>query len=434
MPPPAGKTDAILERLKRLHPRLIDLSLHRIERLLGQLGHPERRLPPAIHIAGTNGKGSLLAYLRAILEAAGYRVHAYSSPHLVRFNERVYLAGRDIDDALLNETLEECERVNCDTPITLFEITTAAAFLAFLRVPADVLILETGLGGRLDTTNVIERPALTALTPISMDHMQHLGNTLAAIAGEKAGILKRGVTAVVGPQPDEAAAVFLRRAAELEVPLHRWGQEWLVTAADRGMLYRGAGIALDLPRPNLAGAHQIDNAGTAVACIEKLQGFTITDRAVRDGLTHTRWPARMQRLSRGPLVEALPDQWELWLDGGHNQAAGAVIADMARQWAGRDGRPLHVIYGMINTKEPAAFLAELAPVAAAVHVVTIPGEANAFLAGDLVGAARAVNLRAVAADSVEAALQAIRAEAKGPVRILICGSLYLAGHVLGANG
>jgi dihydrofolate synthase/folylpolyglutamate synthase len=428
------KTETILERLKRLHPRLIDLSLVRIERLLAQLGHPERRLPPAIHIAGTNGKGSLLAYLRAILEAAGYRVHAFSSPHLVRFNERIYLAGRDIDDALLHDVLEDCERVNGAEPITLFEISTAAAFLAFLRVPADVLILETGLGGRLDSTNVLDKPALTALTPISFDHMQHLGGTLAAIAEEKAGIMKRGVAAVVGPQPDEAAAVFVRRAAELDATLHRWGREWTITPSDRGMLYRGAGIALDLPRPNLAGAHQLDNAGTAVACIEKLQGFTVTDRAVREGLTHAHWPARMQRLVRGPLVEALPGPWELWLDGGHNAAAGEVIAEMARVWAKRDGRPLHVVFGMINTKEPAAFLRALAPVASALHAVTVPDEANAIPAADLAAAARATNLRAAAADSVAAALKAILAEEKGPARVLICGSLYLAGHVLGANG
>lgn len=434
MAPDPDKTDLILASLKRLHPRLIDLSLARIERLLARLGHPERRLPPVVHIAGTNGKGSLLAYLRAILEAAGYRVHAYSSPHLVRFNERIYLAGRNIEDALLHETLAECERINAEEPITLFEITTAAAFLAFLRVPADVLILETGLGGRLDATNVVASPALTALTPVSFDHMQHLGNTLAAIAAEKAGILKPGISAVVGPQLDEASAVFVRRAAEVDAMLYRWGREWTITATDNGMVFRGAGIALELPRPNLIGGHQIDNAGTAVACIERLRGFTVTDRAVRDGLTRAHWPARMQRLVAGPLVDALPRDWELWLDGGHNELAGRIIADMAYAWAKRDGRPLHLIFGMINTKQPAEFLRALAPVATTLHAVTIPGEENAIPAADLAQHARALNIRAVTAPSVTEALAAIRNDERSPARVLICGSLYLAGHILTDNG
>lgn len=275
---------------------------------------------------------------------------------------------------------------------------------------------------------------MTALTPISFDHMQHLGHSLAAIAGEKAGILKRHVPAVVGPQPDEAAAVFVRRAAEMAAPLYRWGREWTVTAADRGMLYRGAGIGLELPRPNLMGAHQIDNAGTAVACVEKLPGFDITDRAVRDGLVQARWPARMQRLTRGPLIDGLPGAWELWLDGGHNAAAGQIIAAMANDWRRRDGRPLHVIFGMINTKQPAEFLRALAPVAASLHAVTVPDEPNAIPAADLAVAAQAADLMVATAASVAAALAAILRSERHAARVLICGSLYLAGHVLADHG
>src|SRR5947208_1337665 len=312
-------TDELLAELKALHPRRMDLSLGRIERLLAALGNPQDRLPPVIHIAGTNGKGSTVATLRACLEAAVYRVHVYTSPHLVRFHERIRLAGQLIKEDSLLALLEECERANAGAPITFFEITTAAAFLAFARVPADIVLLETGLGGRLDTTNVVRHPAVAAITPVSLDHQAFLGDTVAAIAGEKAGILKPGVPAVIGPQPDDAAGVIEARAAAIGAPLYRWQKEWRCDPqpppAAGGMRYEGGRWRLDLPLPALAGLHQTANAGTAIACLEQLSGFSLPASAISDGLRHIDWPARLQRLTRGPLVAMLPAGSELWLDG-----------------------------------------------------------------------------------------------------------------------
>jgi dihydrofolate synthase/folylpolyglutamate synthase len=425
-------SDAVLERLSRLHPKIIDLSLSRVERLLAALGHPERRLPPVVHVAGTNGKGSVLAYLRAMFEAAGRRVHVYVSPHLVRFNERIRLAGALIDERLLTELLEECERANGGEPITFFEITTAAAFLAFERMPADLLLLETGLGGRLDATNVIDRPAVTAITPVSMDHMQFLGDTLAAIAGEKAGILKAGVPAAIGPQPGAAMAVIEARAAKIGAPLHRFGQEWDVAPEGEGLLYRGRSGALRLPSPNLLGRHQIDNAGVALACLDLLgPGFALSRAQIAAGLRSADWPARLQRLTRGPLAEMLPQGSELWLDGGHNEAAGAVLAEMAKGW--RD-RPLHLVFGMLDTKEPRAFLGHLAPFVRSLQAVPIPGEHATLTAAQSAAHARAVGIQAAEAADVEAAIAAIVQTERDRCRILICGSLYLAGTVLAENG
>src|SRR3984893_11079098 len=331
----AQPSDQILERLGRLHPKLIDLSLGRIERLLAALGNPQDRPPPVVHVAGTKGKGSTVATLRACLEAAGYRVHAYISPHLVRFNERIRLAGALIDDAALVSVLEEAERRNEGREITFFEITTAAAFLAFSRSPADILLLEVGLGGRLDTTNVVKLPAVTAITPVSLDHQAFLGDTIVAIAGEKAGILKPGVSAGVGPQPQEAEAVIDARAVEIGAPLSRWQSEWRCSAVDGGMRFTGDHWQLDLPSPSLVGAHQIANAGTAIACLEQLRDLVLPPEAVAKGLRQIEWPARLQRLTRGPLVEMMPPGWELWLDGGHNPSAGAVLAEFVAGWHDR---------------------------------------------------------------------------------------------------
>jgi dihydrofolate synthase/folylpolyglutamate synthase len=425
-------SDAVLERLSRLHPKIIDLSLGRVERLLAALGHPERRLPPVVHVAGTNGKGSVLAYLRAMVEAAGRRVHVYTSPHLVRFNERIRLAGRLIEEEALTGLLEECERANGGEPITFFEITTAAAFLAFERAPADLLLLETGLGGRLDATNVIDRPLATAITSVSYDHMQFLGDTLAAIAGEKAGILKAGVPAAIGPQPPEAAAAIQARAATIGAPLHRFGAEWHVAPERDGLLYRGRAGARRLPQPNLPGRHQIDNAGVALACLELMgPSFALTDAEASAGLRHADWPARLQRLTRGPLPAMLPPGSELWLDGGHNRAAGEVLADMAKGW--RD-RPLHLVFGMLDTKEPREFLRPLAPLVRSLIAVPIPGEHASLTAAQAAEHARAVGIPAEDAPGVEAAVAALARAATGPCRILICGSLYLAGSVLAENG
>jgi dihydrofolate synthase / folylpolyglutamate synthase len=423
-------SDRVLERLGRLHPKLIDLSLGRVERLLAALGNPQDRLPAVIHVAGTNGKGSTLATMRACLEAAGWQVHVFSKPHLVRFHERIRLAGALISEDALLAVLEECEAANRGAPITYFEITTAAAFLAFARTPADIALIETGLGGRLDATNVIRRPAVTAITPISLDHQAFLGDTIAAIAGEKAGILKRGTPAIIGPQPVDAAAVFAARAAAVGAPLFRFGHEWLCEPRGDGMHYQGRRWRLDLPLPALPGAHQIVNAGTAIACLEQLADLPVAYTAIRDGLRRIEWPARLQRLTLGPLVAALPDGWELWLDGGHNPGAGAVLGDMAESW---QDRPLYLVVGMLNTKDAPGFLEPLARHARALCAVTIPHEENALPAQAIAAAARSVGLSARTAGSASDAVRCfVRQGATG--RILICGSLHFAGTILADNG
>jgi dihydrofolate synthase/folylpolyglutamate synthase len=423
-------SDRVLERLGQLHPKRIDLSLGRIERLLAALGDPQDRLPPVIHVAGTNGKGSTVATLRVCLEAGGWRVHAYTSPHLVSFHERIRLAGVLIDEDALLSVLEECESANRGVPITYFEITTAAALLVFSRAPADIVLLETGLGGRLDATNVIRHPAVTAITPISLDHQAFLGDTIAAISVEKAGILKPGAPAVIGPQPPEAAAVLAARAAAVGAPLLRFGQEWHCQPRAGGMHYRGPCWQLDLPLPSLFGAHQIVNAGTAIACLEQLGDLLVAERAIVEGLRHIRWPGRLQRLTRGALIAALPAGWELWLDGGHNPGAGKVLADTAAGW--RD-RPLYLVVGMLNSKDASGFLAPLAGHAKALRAVTIPQEENPLPDRAIAAAARSVGLPAQIADSVLAAVRDL-AKLGETGRILICGSLHLAGRVLTENG
>jgi len=423
-------TDAVLARLSALHPKVIDLSLGRVERLLERLGHPERRLPPVVHVAGTNGKGSVVAYLRAMLEAGGRRVHVYTSPHLVRFHERIRLAGTLIGEGELLALLEECERANGTEPITFFEITTAAAFLAFARQPADVLLLEVGLGGRLDATNVVARPLASVITPVSMDHMQFLGDSLAAIAGEKAGILKPGVPAFVGLQEPAAQAVILDRAAAVGAPVTAAGRDFSVTLRGDGFSLAGV-VSGDYPRPALRGTYQCDNAALAIATACGLGPLRPDDAAIRRGLSDAVWPARMQRLTRGPLVEALPADWQLWLDGGHNEAAGRMLAAELADW---DDRPCYLVYGMLNTKAAEAFLAPLARGAAALRAVAIPGEPNSLSAEAAAQHARSAGIAdAVPADSVAAAVAGL-ARRTGPARVLICGSLYLAGRVLAENG
>jgi dihydrofolate synthase / folylpolyglutamate synthase len=424
------RSDRVLERLGRLHPKLIDLSLGRVERLLAALDNPQEKLPPVVHVAGTNGKGSTVATLRACLEAGGYRVHAYISPHLVRFHERIRLAGKLIEEAALIALLEECEYANREAPITYFEITTAAAFLAFARTPADIVLLETGLGGRLDATNVVRHPAVSAITPISLDHQAFLGDTIAQIAGEKAGILKPGAPAVIGPQPMEAAAVIEARAVELSAPLSRWQREWRCIADGAGMHFTGEHWRLDLPPPSLPGAHQIANAGTAIACLEQLEDFPLPPEAIASGLRRIEWPARLQRLTCGPLVELMPPGWELWLDGGHNPGAGAVLAEFVAGW---HDRPVFLVVGMLNTKDSAGFLGSLAPHAQALAAVTIPGEQNPLPAEAIATAAFSAGLVASTAASVDAAIGNFSSR-PSPGRILICGSLHLAGKVLVENG
>jgi len=432
-----GKTsDAVLDRLTRLHPKVIDLSLGRVERLLERLGHPERRVAPVVHVAGTNGKGSLVAYLRAMLEAAGQRVQAYTSPHLVRFHERIRLTGGLIDEAALIALLEHCEAVNGPEPITFFEVTTAAAFLAFADDAADVLLLEVGLGGRLDATNVIARPRLTAITPIALDHQQFLGTTIEAIAGEKAGIMKPGVTCVAGEQDPRTIEVLERQARKVGAPLLLCGRDWTFAPTARGFRYEDASGALELPKPALLGVHQIANAALAVACARRLDGFGLGAAAMTAGITKATWPARLQRLTKGPLAEALPPSagtggWELWLDGGHNPAAGAALAETLKDW---HDRPLDLIYGMLDTKVAAGYLEALAPHVHALKAVRIPGEAASLSAETAARYATEAGMEAAPAEDVMQALKAHVAAAGEPGRILICGSLYLAGHVLRENG
>lgn len=419
-------SDAVLERMMTLHPKVIDLTLGRVERLLAALGNPERSIPPIIHIAGTNGKGSTQAMIRAGLEAAGDRVHAYTSPHLARFHERIRLSGELIGEDLLTQLLDECLDANGPDEITFFEITTCAAFLAFARTPADWTLLEVGLGGRLDATNVVDFPQLTIITPVSLDHQAFLGDTVAAIAGEKAGIIKRGVPVIVGPQSDEGLAVIEAKAARMAAPVLAYGQHWHV-AEDRGRLvFQDESGLLDLPLPNLPGPHQIQNAGAAIAALRALGR---DETACEAAMTRAFWPARMQRLRHGPLVDLAPDV-ELWLDGGHNPAGGeAVAATLARMPA----RETHLICGMLNTKDVRGYMAPLALQVAQLHAVSIPGEKNTLPAEVTRDAARSAGIDAVTSPSVAEALAAIAA-ASPQARVLICGSLYLAGSILRENG
>jgi len=435
-PPAGGKTsDAVLDRLTRLHPKVIDLSLGRVERLLERLGHPEARLAPVVHVAGTNGKGSLLAFLRAMLEAAGRRVQVYTSPHLVRFHERIRLTTGLIDEAALIALLERCEAENGPEPITFFEVTTAAAFLAFAQDPADILLLEVGLGGRLDATNVIDRPRLTAITPIALDHQQFLGPTLEAIAGEKAGIMKSGVTCVVGPQEPATLTVLERHAQRIGTPLFCHGRDWTFEPTSEGFRYEDAAGPRVLPRPSLLGAHQFANAALAVACAAQMGEFGLDDGAVAEGIATASWPARLQRLTKGPLVDALPDGWELWLDGGHNPAAGEALAATLKDRSRMDwgDRPLDLVYGMLDTKVAAGYLEALAPFTHSLKAVRIPGEQASLSAEAAAGHATAAGIDALPVDSVLDGVKAIVAKAESPGRILICGSLYLAGCVLSEN-
>ncbi|MEL6887159.1 MAG: folylpolyglutamate synthase/dihydrofolate synthase family protein [Pseudomonadota bacterium] len=417
-------SDAILDRMMALHPKVIDLTLDRVWRLLDRLGNPQNDLPPVIHIAGTNGKGSSQAMIRAGLEAAGHRVHAYTSPHLARFHERIRLAGDLISEEALTALLDECYAANGGDDITYFEITTCAALLAFARCPADYTLLEVGLGGRLDATNVVDRPALTVITPVSMDHEAFLGDTLAAIAGEKAGIIKRLVPCVVGPQDDAGLEVIEARAGALGAPLLAYGQHWHAAPERGGMVYQDDHGLLDLPRPVLPGDHQIRNAGAALAVLRHLGCDAVACEAA---VTQAQWPARMQRLTSGPLVDrAAASEAELWLDGGHNPAAGQALADVLRSMP---ARPTFMICGMLNTKDVRGYLAPLAGMVEALHGVPILGERNTLSAEDTVAAARDARLSAHAAGDVDAALESILSEVPH-ARVLICGSLYLAGRIL----
>jgi dihydrofolate synthase / folylpolyglutamate synthase len=429
-------SDQLLADLKALHPKRIDLSLDRIEALLAKLGNPHERLPPVVHIAGTNGKGSTAALLKAMLQAAGKRVHVYTSPHLVRFHERIELAGPDgkarpIDDASLTDMLTRTQRANAGAAITFFEVTTAAAFLAFVERPADAVILEVGLGGRLDATNVVARPALTIITPIAMDHADWLGDSIAAIAAEKAGILKRGVRAIVSRQPDQALDVVGARAREVGAPLTAWGEDYEAFEQRGRLVYQSAERLLDLPLPALMGQHQITNAGTAVAAALQLKSIGISDTAIERGLLEVRWPARMQRLDNGPLSRLLMPGSELWLDGAHNVAGAEAAAQTLAELEERAPKPVGLVVGMMGKKDAAGFLAQFRGLVR--RVVTVPNPGSHEATHEPIALAKlavSTGLAADAAPDVEAALARLQKVEGRPLRILICGSLYLAGHVL----
>ncbi len=423
---PAPGSDVILERMMALHPKIIDLTLDRVWRLLERLGHPERRLPPVIHVAGTNGKGSTQAMIRAGLEAAGLTCHAYTSPHLARFHERIRVAGEIIGEPALAALLAETEAANGPDPITYFEITTCAAFLAFARTPADALLLEVGLGGRLDATNVVDRPAVCVITPVSLDHQQYLGETVDLIATEKAGILKPGVPCVVGPQAPEGLASIEARADAVGAPLIVANRDWQAWSERGRLVFQDERGLLDLPLPNLPGPHQIENAGAALAVLRHLGH---DEAACEAAVTRAFWPARMQRLRRGPLVDLAPGL-ELWLDGGHNPSAGQALAATL---GAMPPKRTHAICGMLNTKDIGGFLRPLAPHLASLQAVSIPGEKNTLPAAETRAAAADAGIPATEAGSVADALRAIAATDPG-ARVLICGSLYLAGSVLRENG
>lgn len=421
-----SSSDAVLERMMRLHPKVIDLTLGRMDRCLAAVGDPHQKLPPVIHVAGTNGKGSTQAMIRAGIEAAGQSAHAYTSPHLARFHERIRVAGELITEEDLTLLLDKVYEANGGETITYFEITTVAAFLAFAETRADWTLLEVGLGGRHDATNVVEDPRLTIITKVDLDHQQFLGETLGEIAYQKAGIIKRGVPVIIGPQHDESLAVIEAEANKFDAQIIAHGQHWHAWEERGRMVYQDETGLLDLPLPNLRGPHQIGNAGMAIAALRHL-GFG--EEGAIGAVTNAFWPARMQRLETGPLVDSAPEA-ELWLDGGHNPAAAealvATLADMPK-------RPTHLICGMLSTKDVTGYLAPLAGIAETLHAVAIPGETATLPAEDTAKAAKSVGFDAVIAPSVAEALADIT-QSDPTARVLICGSLYLAGAVLRENG
>ena len=429
---PASALDALVARMALTIPAGWEFGLDRMRRVLGRLGDPHLAIPPPIHVAGTNGKGSVTAHLRAMLEASGRRVHVFTSPHLVRINERIRLAGRLVGDDVLVAAIERAEAANAGEPITFFELTTLAAFLLFAEHPADVTLLEVGLGGRLDATNVVEKRLASVITPISIDHEKFLGSTLAAIAAEKAGIVEHGRPVVSAPQGDEVVAVLERAAARARVALSLGGRDWTASAEHGRLIFRSEHGLLDLPPPRLLGAHQVSNAGTAIAALEA-SGLEVSPAAVERGLGSVDWPARMQRLSGGPLVDLVPGA-EVWLDGGHNPGAGEVIARAFADLARRAPRPLVLVAGMLETKDPVGFFRPFAGSAASVVCVPVQGDHPGRAPEALAEAARAAGLAATVHGSVEEALRAIATRQGEPPRILICGSLHLAGEVLRGNG
>lgn len=438
-PDPALQT--VLDRLTTYYPRAIDPNLERTFRLLHDLGDPHLAIPPAIHVAGTNGKGSTVAYLRAMLTAAGQATHVMTSPHLVRFNERLVIAGQEIETPALLSLLEETERVNNGAETTSFELITAAGFMAFARQSADVSLIEVGMGGRFDATNVIPAPLASIITVISRDHVKFLGSNLDGIAREKAGIIKDGRPVIIGPQTREGIAagvmdVFADIAAAHKAPLYRHGHEWSFDPLPAGFMLHTENNIYELPRPNLHGDHQTGNAATAaMALLTVLPSLKkpVPMAAIEHGLTHAHWPGRLQPLTSGPLTETLSSLWELWIDGGHNDTGGQVMAAQAKHWQEEDNKPLHIILGMLNTKNPLEFVAPLAPFAASLTAITIPDQPLSLRADELATAIQSAGKPITTADSVAQAVQHITKQNPQGGRILITGSLYLMGHILSAH-
>lgn len=426
--------DALLGAAYALHPTEIDLSLGRLERLLSRLGNPHRKLPPVFHVAGTNGKGSTVAFLRACLEAQGLRVHVYTSPHLIRFNERIRVAGQIISDEALSELLREILAKNGGQDVTFFELTTALAFLAFAREPADACIIEVGLGGRMDATNVLEAPLVTGIAQLGLDHQQWLGPTILDIAREKAGIAKRGVPMVISRYPKAVTARIAEVAGVAGAALHIRGDDWDAAVYDGALHYRDAGGRISLPLPRLAGAHQVDNAALAVAMLRAQDVLPVSDGALRAGMGWAEWPARLQRLDQGPLLARLPADSELWIDGGHNPAAARAIA-VNFTGAALGDRPFYLVVGMLAAKDASGFLKAFTGSPTAIYTVPIPGHAH-HAPEDLVQLAHETGTPGIAAADIGAALSAIAhgADRARPPVVLVAGSLYLAGEALAENG
>jgi dihydrofolate synthase / folylpolyglutamate synthase len=426
--------DAITTRFAPLHPRKIDLSLGRIERLLADLGAPHKRLPPVVHVAGTNGKGSTIAFMRAALEAAGRRVHVYTSPHLVRFNERIRLAGNLVDDETMFGAFDRCEGVNAGQSISVFEITTAAAFLLFSEIPADYLLLEVGLGGRFDATNVIDDPLATIIAPVSIDHPEFLGTTIEKIAFEKAGILKRGAPAIIAEQHDDALNVIEREALRCGAPLVLSGRDFFMREENGRLVYEDSHGLLDLPLPRLPGRHQHANAANALAALRIIEP-ALGARSFERAMLEADWPARLQRLRSGRLVALAPPRAEVWLDGGHNEDGGRVLAEAMADMEEQSSRPLALICGALNTKDTSGFLSHFKGLAQETLAVPIAGDHSGRPAEEVAALAQGVGLNAAACGNVESALRFLAArDWPIPPRILVAGSLYLAGEVLEENG
>lgn len=422
--------EAALERVALRRPALIDLGLGRVIRTLDRLGAPHKRLPPVFHVAGTNGKGSTVAYLRAILEASGARTHTFISPHLVRYNERIVLAGREITDEKFLDVIDRVDKAAGEDDLTFFETITCAAFLAFRETPADYLVLEVGLGGRLDATNIIDKPLAAAITPIALDHQNFLGETLAEIAREKAGIFRAGAPAVVGPQTAEAMAVLETHALGEGALLFAFGRDWNAWSENGRLVYQDDIGLSDLDPPRLIGAHQLMNAALAVAAI-KAAGLSFTDEVLSAGIAAAQWPARLQRLKTGPLADMINgvEETELWLDGGHNPHAARALAQTMADFEEKSPKPLVLIAGMQENKDADGFFAAFAGLAASVFTVQAD-HSGARTPLSVAEAAERAGLPAHPCASLEEAMRHARGAGKRPLRLLICGSLYLAGEVL----